>query len=255
MRPHLLICGASAYPRTIDFAAFGEIAEEVGAAGLADIAHIAGLIAAGVHPSPAGRQEWITTTTHKTLRGPRGGAVMCSKECAGAIDAAVAPGIQGGPLMHTIAGKAICFAEAQTGEFRHYARQVVKNAQTLAAALEAEGLTVFSGGTDNHLHILDCEGTGLSVHAAEAALLATGICADHCLVPGRGQEYATAGGVRLGTPAVTTRGMGTGEMQALAGHIAAVLARPEDREVLTATREEIRSLATGFLPPESPLKD
>lgn len=255
VRPHLLICGASAYPRTIDFAAFGEIAEEVGAAGLADIAHIAGLIAAGVHPSPAGRQEWITTTTHKTLRGPRGGAVMCSKECAGAIDAAVAPGIQGGPLMHTIAGKAICFAEAQTGEFRDYARQVVKNAQTLAAALEAEGLTVFSGGTDNHLLILDCEGTGLSGHAAEAALFAAGICADHCPVPGRGQEYATAGGVRLGTPAVTTRGMGTGEMQALAGHIAAVLARPEDRDALSVTREEIRSLATGFLPPESPLKD
>ncbi len=250
VRPHLLISGASAYPRTIDFAVFGEIAEDCGAEGLADIAHIAGLIAAGLHPSPAGHQEWITTTTHKTLRGPRGGAVMCIREYAGAADAAVSPGVQGGPLMHTIAGKAICCAEAETGEFADYAIRVVRNARTLAAALESEGLTVFSGGTDNHLLILECDGTGLSGHAAEAALFAAGICADHCPVPGKSQEYATAGGIRLGTPAATTRGMGTEEMQALAGHIADILARPDDRDALKATREEVHRLALRFPPPK-----
>jgi len=255
VRPHLLISGASAYPRTLDFAAFGEIAEECGAEGLADIAHIAGLIAAGVHPSPAGHQEWVTTTTHKTLRGPRGGAVMCIREYAGAIDAAVSPGIQGGPLMHTIAGKAICCAEAGTEAFCGYARQVVKNAQSLAAALDAEGLTIFSGGTDNHLLILDCDDTGLTGHTAEAALFAAGICADHCPVPGKGQEYRTAGGIRLGTPAATTRGMGTGEMQVLAGHIAGVLARPDDTDVLSESREAVRALALRFPPPISPNRE
>ena len=175
---------------------------------------------------------------------------MCIREYADAIDAAVSPGVQGGPLMHTIAGKAICCAEAETEEFSGYAIQVVRNARTLAAALESEGLAVFSGGTDNHLLILECDGTGLSGHAAEAALFAAGICADHCPVPGKGQEYATAGGIRLGTPAATTRGMGSEEMQALAGHIADVLARPDDRDTLKATREEVHRLALRFPPPK-----
>jgi glycine hydroxymethyltransferase len=245
-KPDLLICGASFYPRTIDFSAFAEIAEETGALCLADIAHIAGLIAGREHPSPAGAVPLITTTTHKTLRGPRGGAILCDGEYAERIDAAVYPCLQGGPLMHIIAAKAVCFAEAQTPAYQDYCRRVVANARTLAAALEAEGFTPVTGGTDTHLLVLDLTGEGWNGIEAEEALYHAGIAADRCPVPGRGEEYDTAGGIRLGTPAATTRGMGKEEMKALASLIADVLRNPGDPHRIDAMRCEVEALAERF---------
>jgi glycine hydroxymethyltransferase len=242
-QPDLLICGGSFYPREIDFGAFAEIAEETGALCLADIAHLAGLIAGQQHPSPVGAIPLVTTTTHKTLRGPRGGAILCATEFAERIDAALYPGVQGGPLMHIIAAKAVCFAEAESPAFEDYCRRVVANARALAAALEAEGFVPVTGGTDTHLLILDLAGEGVQGHDAESALSRAGIAADHCPVPGRGEGFDTATGIRLGTPAATTRGMGEEEMKALASIIAGVLRNPGR---IDEARGDVAALAAGF---------
>ncbi|MDG6257691.1 MAG: serine hydroxymethyltransferase [Methanomicrobiaceae archaeon] len=249
-QPALLICGGSFYPRTIDFGAFAEIADEAGTLCLADIAHLAGLIAGGQHPSPAGAVPLITTTTHKTLRGPRGGAILCDAEYAEEIDAAVYPCLQGGPLMHIIAAKAVCCAEAMTPAFKDYSRRVVANAKVLATALAAEGFSPFTGGTDTHLLVLDLAGAGIRGCDAEGALSRAGIAADRCPVPGRGEGYDTAGGIRLGTPAATTRGMGEEEMKALASLIAGILRNPHHPGRIGEARREVAQLARTF--PVSP---
>jgi glycine hydroxymethyltransferase len=245
-RPKMLICGASSYPRRIDFRAFAEIAEETGALCLADIAHVAGLIAAGVYPSPGGRIPLITTTTHKTLRGPRGGAVLCDASYADAIDSAVYPGLQGGPLMHIIAAKAVCFAEAATAGFRGYGRRVLANATVLAKTLEDEGIVLATGGTDTHLMIVDLEDLGISWEEAERALEAAGICADRCPFPGRNEDYVRATGIRLGTPAATSRGMGDEEMRAIGHFVATVLRKSDAPATLTAVKAEVAALAGRF---------
>jgi glycine hydroxymethyltransferase len=245
-RPKMLICGASSYPRRIDFRAFAEIAEETGALCLADIAHVAGLIAAGVYPSPGGRIPLITTTTHKTLRGPRGGAVLCDATYADAIDAAVYPGLQGGPLMHIIAAKAVCFAEAATAEFRGYADQVLTNATVLAKTLDGEGITLATGGTDTHLMVVDLKGIGISGEEAERALEAVGICADRCPFPGRNEDYVRTSGIRLGTPAATSRGMGDEEMRAIGHLVATVLRKSDVPTTLAEVKAEVAALACRF---------
>ncbi len=245
-RPALIIAGASAYPRIIDFAACAEIAREVGAYLLVDMAHIAGLVAAGVHPSPIPHADVVTSTTHKTLRGPRGGLVLCRAEHAKAIDKAVFPGTQGGPLEHVIAAKAVAFREAQEPSFTDYCRQVVANARTLAAALVERGYQLVAGGTDTHLMLVDVRNKGLTGKAAERALDGAGITVNKNTVPHETQSPFVTSGIRIGTPAVTTRGLKEPEMRRIAGLIDRVLARPEDSAVARAVRDEVRELATAF---------
>jgi glycine hydroxymethyltransferase len=244
-RPKLIVCGASAYPRIIDFARFREIADEVGSFLMADIAHIAGLIAGGVHPSPIPWADFVTTTTHKTLRGPRGGAILCRKEFAELIDKAVFPGSQGGPLMHVIAAKAVAFGEAMRPEFAEYQRRIVENARALARALAAEGFRIVSGGTDTHLLLVDLRPQGLTGVEAERLLEEVGITVNKNAIPFDPQKPTVTSGIRLGTPAVTTRGMGPTEMAEIAKIIAHVLKERSDA-ARAAARAQVRQLCERF---------
>jgi glycine hydroxymethyltransferase len=247
VRPRLMVAGASAYPRTLDFAAFGEIAREVGALLLVDMAHIAGLVAAGVHPSPVPHADVVTTTTHKTLRGPRGGIILCREEHAKAVDKAVFPGTQGGPLMHIIAAKAVAFREALDPSFADYARQVVSNARALGDGLMARGFSLVSGGTDNHLILVDLRDRGeLTGKDGEHALEAAGITVNKNTVPGEPRSPFVTSGLRIGTPALTTRGMREAEMTRIANWIADVLEDWTSTTVQARVRGEIRELARSF---------
>ena len=244
-KPKLIVCGASAYPRIIDFKRFREIADEVGAYLMADIAHIAGLIAGGVHPSPIPWADFVTTTTHKTLRGPRGGAILCRKEFSELIDKSVFPGSQGGPLMHVIAAKAVAFGEALRPEFQEYQRRIVENAQALAHALAREGMRLVSGGTDTHLLLVDVRPLGLTGAEAERLLEEVGVTVNKNAIPFDPHKPTITSGIRLGTPAVTTRGMGPAEMIEIAGIIDKVL-RERTREVQEWARAAVRRLCERF---------
>jgi len=245
-KPKLLIAGASAYSRCIDFARFRAIADKAGALLMADIAHIAGLVAAGIHPSPIPHCHFVTTTTHKTLRGPRAGMVMCTEEHAKEIDRAVFPGIQGGPLMHVISAKAVALKEALTDDFRTYQHQITKNAKRLSQCLVEHGFRVVSGGTDNHLFLLDVAKSGLTGKVAEKALEGAGITVNKNTIPYDANPPLVASGIRIGTPALTTRGMREPEMDAVGGFIAEVLRAPEDETVRTAVRGKVRDLCERF---------
>jgi glycine hydroxymethyltransferase len=247
-RPKLIVCGASAYSRVIDFARFREIADQAGALLMADIAHIAGLVAAGIHPSPIPHCHFVTTTTHKTLRGPRAGMVMCEEAFAKEIDRAVFPGLQGGPLMHIIAAKAVAFKEALTEEWRAYQRQIVANAARLAARLTAEKIRVVSGGTDNHLLLLDVASVGLTGKVAEKALEAAGITVNKNTIPYDPNPPLVASGIRIGAPALTSRDMREPEMDIVGGFIAEVLRAPAaDTETVRASvRGRVRALCERF---------
>jgi len=245
-RPAMLVCGASAYPRIIDFKAFQEIADGVDAYCMADIAHIAGLVATGLHPTSVGVTDFTTTTTHKTLRGPRGGAIMCDAEHAQIIDKAVFPGMQGGPLMHTITAKAVCFKEALRPSFKEYNRQIIRNAKAMAETLHEMNLRLVSGGTDNHLLLVDLSSTGLSGAQAEAALETAGIACNKNLIPFDTRGPRETSGIRLGTAAVTTRGLQEAEMLEIAGLIGRVLREPSDAAVLRAVRGRVQEMCNSF---------
>ena len=242
-KPRMIVAGASAYPRIIDFKRFREIADQVGAYLMVDMAHIAGLVAAGLHPSPVPYADVVTTTTHKTLRGPRGGLILCREEYAAAIDKAVFPGIQGGPLMHIIAAKAVAFQEALSEEFAAYQRQIVANAAALAKGLTSRGLLLVSGGTDNHLMLLDLRNTDVSGKALERRMDEANITANKNAIPFDPKSPFITSGVRLGTPAVTTRGMKELEMDEIAGCIARLL---QGREYIPAVREQVLALTKRF---------
>jgi glycine hydroxymethyltransferase len=247
-RPRLIITGASAYPRLWDWARFAEIAREVGALLMADIAHIAGMVAVGLHPSPVGVADFVTTTTHKTLRGPRGGLTMCREEWARKIDSAVFPGLQGGPLMHIIAAKAVALGEALRPEFKAYQQRVLENAKALAEALMSCGQQLISGGTDNHLMLIDLRKAypGVSGAMAEDWLGQAGIVVNKNMIPFDERKPMETSGLRIGTPALTTRGMGAGEMRRVAGLIDQVLAAGGDAGTIERTRGEVRELCTQF---------
>ena len=248
-KPKLIVAGASAYPREIPHERFAEIANEVGAKLLVDMAHYAGLVAAGVHNSPVPYADFVTSTTHKTLRGPRGGIAMCRAEHAKDLDRAVFPGTQGGPLMHVVAGKAVAFAEALRPEFKEYAEQVVANARSLAQSLAAGGVKLVSGGTDNHLMLVDVTPLGLGGKLAEEALDRCGITCNKNMIPYDERKPMDPSGIRLGTPALTTRGMGADEMEQVATWILRDLKSPEDKQVLEATRGEVAELAEQYPAP------
>jgi glycine hydroxymethyltransferase len=243
-RPRLIVCGASAYSRTIDFARFRAVADEAGVLLMADIAHIAGLVAAGLHPSPVEHCDFVTTTTHKTLRGPRAGMILCKEKYAKEIDRAVFPGIQGGPLMHIIAAKAVALGEAQTPEFRAYQARIVENAARLAARLASRGFRIVSGGTDNHLFLMDVASRGTTGKAAERALEIAGITVNKNTIPFDPNPPLVASGIRIGTPAVTTRGMGPEAMDEIGDLIAEALAAAED--AAGPIRERVRALCRRF---------
>lgn len=245
-RPKLIVAGASAYPRIIDFAAFRSIAEEVGALLMVDMAHIAGLVAAGIHPSPVPHAQFVTTTTHKTLRGPRGGMILVSKDWAGAIDKAIFPGTQGGPLMHVIAAKAVALKEAMSPAFREYQQQVVKNAKCLAEELMARGYRLVSGGTDNHLMLVDLTSKGITGLEAERALDAVGITVNKNAIPFDKRKPTITSGIRIGTPTVTTRGMKEREMKIIADLIDRTLASRDDPAKLDKIRGEVLELTSSF---------
>ena len=245
-RPKLIIAGGSAFPRAIDFAPFGEIAREVGAHLMADIAHPAGLVAAGLHPSPVGIADFVTTTTHKTLRGPRGGMIMCAAQHAQALDKTVMPGVQGGPLMHVIAAKAVAFKEALQPAWRDYQRQIVTNAKALAAALLARGYRLVSGGTDTHLLLVDLTDRGITGKDAQEALDRAWITVNKNTIPFETKSPMVTSGVRLGTPAVTTRGMREPEMVEIAGLIDRVLSNLGSASVEARVRDEVQELTNRF---------
>ncbi len=245
-RPKLIQCGTTAYSRVIDFKTFREIADEVGALLFADIAHIAGLVAAGVHPSPVGYAQLVTTTTHKTLRGPRGGMILCDAPLAKKVDSAVFPGGQGGPLMHVIAGKAVAFLEAAQPSFRAYCAQIVANARALAEAMTRRGFRLVSGGTDVHLFLLSLVDRDVTGKQAQEVLEHAGITTNKNMVPFDPRKPTVTSGVRLGTPAVTTRGMKEAEMEQLADFVARVLERPDDASGLAAVRAEVEALCRRF---------
>jgi glycine hydroxymethyltransferase len=245
-RPRLIIAGASAYARVIDFARFGEIAAEVGAALMCDIAHIAGLVIAGLHPSPVPHAPYVTTTTHKTLRGPRGGLVLCRAAHAKDLDRSVFPGIQGGPLEHVIAAKAVAFAEAAAPEFVAYQTRVVENAKALAGALARRGFRLVSGGTDNHVMMVDVGARGISGKDAEKLLDGVGITVNKNTIPFDTRSPMVASGIRLGTPAVTTRGMGPTEMELIGGAVARALEAGEDGAVLAEVRRTVAELCAAY---------
>jgi glycine hydroxymethyltransferase len=245
-RPKMIIAGYSAYSRVIDFARFAEVAREVGAIFMVDMAHFAGLVAAGVYPSPVPHADVVTTTTHKTLRGPRGGLILCRAQHAKAIDKAVFPGLQGGPLEHVIAAKAVALKEALHPSFKQYAAQVVANARALAAALLAREFHVVSGGTDNHLMLVDLRSKGLTGKVAEQALDRAGITVNKNTVPKETQSPFVTSGIRIGTAAVTTRGMKEVEMRRIAELIDTVLQTPEDTSVSERVRGEVRDLTAAF---------
>lgn len=239
-KPNMIICGASSYPRIIDFKEFRKIADEIGAILVADIAHIAGLILGGVHPSPIGICDVITTTTHKTLRGPRGGMIMTKQEYGKLIDKVVFPGIQGGPLMHIIAAKAVCFKEALSPGFKDYARNIVQNAKVLAESLLSYGFKLITGGTDNHLVLIDLRGEGITGNIAEKRLCEQGIIVNKNQIPYDPLSATITSGIRIGTPALTTRGMGKDEMKEIAEMIEAVIRRNGD------VRKDVASLCSPF---------
>jgi glycine hydroxymethyltransferase len=244
-RPKVIVVGASAYPRVLDFAGFAEVAREVGATLMADMAHYAGLIAGGVYPSPVPHSDIVTSTTHKTLRGPRGGFILCRAEFAKAVDKQVFPGTQGGPLEHIIAAKAVGFYEALQPSFKRYAAQVVANARGLAEALIERGYTLVSGGTDSHLLLLDLRPQGLTGKAAEQALERAGIHVNKNTIPGDPQSPFVTSGLRIGTPALTARGMGVAAMVRIAQFIDEILRRPDDATI-DRVRGEVRELASGY---------
>ena len=246
-KPKFIIAGASAYPREIDFSAFRSIADEVGAYLMADIAHIAGLIIADLHQSAVPHCHFVTTTTHKTLRGPRGGLILCKEEYAKAIDKTIFPGIQGGPLMHVIAAKAVCFQQAMTPEFIEYQKQIVKNAKTLANKLVGLGYNLVSGGTDNHLMLVDLRNKGITGKQAEKALEEAGITVNKNMVPFDPQKPWVASGIRIGTPAVTTRGMKEKDMGIIAGLINRVLSDTENQKIKDEVRKEVESFCKRFV--------
>lgn len=245
-KPKLIICGASAYSRTIDFERFGRIARAVGAYLLADIAHIAGLVAAGIHPSPVPYADVTTSTTHKTLRGPRGGLIMGSAELGPVIDRAIIPGSQGGPMMHTIAAKAVAFGCAHTNAFKEYQRQIVQNAQALASHLHHAGLRIVAGGTDNHLFTVDLRSQNITGLAAEHALNAAGIATSRSCIPNDPQKPWITSGVRLGTPAATARGLKEDDMALVAEYILSALAHHTDETQLARIKSAVRDLCTKF---------
>ena len=245
-RPRLVLAGYSAYSRVVDFAAFAEVAREIGAIFMVDMAHFAGLVAGGVYPSPVPHADVVTTTTHKTLRGPRGGLILCKAAHAKAIDKAVFPGSQGGPLEHVIAAKAVCFKEALDPSFKEYSRRVVGNARALAAALAGRNFQIVSGGTDNHLMLVDLRNRGLTGKVAQTALDNAAITVNKNTVPRETQSPFVTSGIRIGTSAVTTRGMGEGEMSRIAALIDRVLASPDDARVAAAVRADVRALTKEF---------
>ncbi len=247
-RPKVIVAGATAYPRLIDFAAFRSIADDVGAKLLVDAAHIAGLVAGGAHPSPVPYADVVTFTTHKTLRGPRAGGIVCREPYAAAIDKAVFPGLQGGPLMHVIAAKAVAFHEAAQPSFRDYAAQIVQNAQALAAALADEGFRIVSGGTENHLMLVDLRPFGVTGKVAQEALDAAGITCNKNAIPNDPERPFVTSGLRLGTAAVTTAGMGEPEMLEVASLIARALRGVEDPHVAAEVREASARLCSKFTP-------
>ncbi len=247
-KPAMIVCGASAYPRTINFERIGEIAKSIGAKMMADIAHIAGPVAAGLHPSPVPHADFVTTTTHKTLRGPRGGLILCKEEHAKEIDRKVFPGVQGGPLVHIIAAKAVAFGEALRDEFKEYQKQILANAQALAAELQTQGLRLVSGGTDNHLVLVDVfmDGKGVTGKVAEKALEAAHITVNKNTIPFDTNSPFTASGIRLGTPALTTRGMKEAEMERIARMIAEIIHDAESEEVRNKIKKEVAELTAQF---------
>ncbi|WP_395978925.1 serine hydroxymethyltransferase [Christensenella sp. MSJ-20] len=243
-RPKLIIAGYSAYPRELDFKRFREIADEVGALLMVDMAHFAGMVAAGLHPSPVPYADFVTTTTHKTLRGPRGGMILCKKEYAKKIDKAIFPGIQGGPLMHVIAGKAICFKEALTSEYNEYMAQVVKNAKALAKGLMDRGVNLVSGGTDNHLMLIDLRGSGRKGNEMETLLHSANITTNKNAVPFDPEKPTVTSGLRIGSPAMTTRGMKEAEMDLIAGFIARLV--QEGESAVPQVKEQVIALCERF---------
>jgi glycine hydroxymethyltransferase len=245
-KPKIIITGASAYPRIIDFKAFAEIAKEVGAYLMADIAHIAGLIVTGLHPSPVPYSDFITTTTHKTLRGPRGGIVMCKADYAKAIDKAVFPGIQGGPLVHVIAAKAVAFQEALSEDFKEYQQKVIKNAKTLAEALKKKGFKLVSDGTDNHLMLVDLTNFNITGKEAEEALDKAGITVNKNTIPFDTKPPKVTSGIRIGTPSVTTRGMGEQEMEEIAEIIERVIKNISNESVIKDMKKKVQLLCKRF---------
>jgi glycine hydroxymethyltransferase len=244
-RPKLIVAGASAYPRIIDFEGFRHIADQIGALFMVDMAHIAGLVAAGVHPSPVPYADFVTTTTHKTLRGPRGGLILAKKKYAKALDSNIFPGIQGGPLVHVIAAKAVSFKEAMTEEYRQYQRQVVINAQTLAAQLKQHGFRIVSGGTDNHLMLIDLSSKGLTGKEAEHLLEEAGLTVNKNAIPFDTQPRFVTSGIRIGTPSVTTRGLKEAEMVKIGDWINRVLTSRTPAEI-SAVRKEVRQLCDAL---------
>ena len=245
-RPKLIIAGASNYSRIIDFEKFRYVADKVGAKLLVDMAHIAGIIAAGLHPSPISCAQVTTATTQKTLRGPRGGFILCDKEIASAIDTAVFPGMQGGPYMHIIAAKAVCFFEAMQPEFVDYQKSVLENARVLASELQRHGMRIVSGGTDNHIVIVDLSPQGISGRDAEEALWTSGISVNRNTIPFDPKPPRITSGIRLGSPAVTTRGFGTEEMKRIASFIAKVLSASGDKKVQEQVRQEVQEMCQRF---------
>lgn len=248
-RPKLIIAGASAYPRTLDFPKFAEIAKEVGALLMVDMAHIAGLVAAKLHPDPVPHAEFVTSTAHKTLRGPRSGFILCKQDWADKINSAVFPGIQGGPLMHVIAAKAVAFNEALQPSFKTYQSQVIANAKTLAEELKKAGFPIVSGGTDNHLMLVDVTAKGLTGKQAEHALDAAGITVNKNMIPYDPRKPLDPSGIRLGTPALTSRGMKEAEMKQVAKWITEVVANPESIDIIERVRGGVRDLCVQFPAP------
>ena len=245
-KPNMIMVGASAYPRVIDFARISAVAKAVGAPMVVDMAHIAGLVAGGVHPSPVPHADFVTSTTHKTLRGPRSGLILCRNQYAKDLDRALFPGVQGGPLMHVIAGKAVCFKEAMEPAFAEYQRQIVANAQRLATSMQSHGFRLVSGGTDNHLMLVDVFSKGITGKVAEAALGKAGITVNKNAIPFDKNPPMVASGIRIGTPALTTRGMREPEMDQIGDFIARVLAAPEDDAVIATVKAEVERLCARF---------
>jgi glycine hydroxymethyltransferase len=245
-KPKILVVGASAYPRVLEFEKFAQIARDVGAAMVVDMAHIAGLVAAGLHPNPVPYSEIVTSTTHKTLRGPRGGLILCKEAHAKTLNSQIFPGIQGGPLEHVIAAKAVAFGEALRPEFKAYQRAIVENAKALAEGLVRAGLRLVSGGTDNHLMLVDLRPKKLTGKIAEEALGRAGITVNKNMIPWDPEKPMTTSGIRVGTPALTTRGMGAAEMAKVAALIGRVLDAPTDDAAVAKVRAEVRELCAGF---------
>jgi glycine hydroxymethyltransferase len=245
-RPKMIVCGASAYPRTLDFKGFADIAASVGAHLMVDMAHIAGLVAAGIHPSPVPHATVVTSTTHKTLRGPRGGLILSATDMGKVLDRQVFPGIQGGPLMHVVAAKAVAFQEALTARFRDYQRQTVQNAAHLARCLQREGIRLVAGGTDNHMMLVDLTPQGMTGKAAESILGRAAITVNKNAIPFDPQNPNVTSGIRIGTPVLTSRGMKTPEMETISGWIARLLRRPDDSRMIDDIRAKVNGLCKEF---------